>query len=395
MSTWHGRTRRIERPPIAAINAQAARLSAEGRDLINLGQAILGLPPPAGALRAVRDYLSEPGPHGYSPDPGLPEVLERVARFLRQSKEISAASADRLILTCGANQAFVNALLALTEPGDEVVFFGPHYFDHVFAMTLADCVPVEVALARQAQRFVIDWAALEAALSPRTRCVVLVSPANPAGMVLSEQETARLCELCASRGLWLLSDETYDLLTFPPVVHRSPAALGIHDQVVVLGSFSKTFGLAAWRIGYLFGPARFVEEAVKVQDAIVVCAPVPSQLAIGAALDEVDSFCAMARRELQLRRDALLAALEPLRELSPVLPDGATFVLAEITNGTASVDYARELLEQTGIITVPGAAFGRYGEHYLRLSFGNLSIERIAEAGERWRSRSPRRVAVT
>jgi len=383
---WHGRTDRIQRPPIAAINALAADLRAEGRDLIDLGQAILGLPPPPAAMEAVRSYLETSEPHGYSPDPGLPEVRDRVAGFLRRHKGLAAAEASELLLTCGANQAFVNALLALTQPGDEIVLFGPYYFDHLFAIELGSCVPVEVGLRHDAGRFVLDWSALEAALTERTRCVVLVSPANPAGMVFRPDEVAKLCELCRRRGLWLISDETYDLLTFPPARHQSPATMGILDEVVVLGSFSKTFALAGWRIGYLYGPAELVEETIKVQDAIVVCAPVPAQLAAAAAVAHADEYCAHAVAELERRRDALLEGLAAVPQLTPIVPDGATFVMAAIDAPVSSVDFATTILREAGVVTVPGSAFGPSGEGYLRLSFGNQRGARLREAAGRLRT---------
>lgn len=377
---WHGRTQQIQRPPIAAINGLAAELRAAGRELIDLGQAIAGLPPPASALRAVERYLAEPAPHGYSPDPGLPEVREQVAAFLRSRKGIIDATADRVVLTCGANQAFANALWALTQPGDEVILFGPHYFDHRFSIVLGSCVPVEVGLSSAGGRFAIDEPALERALSDRTRCVVLVSPANPAGMVFHRDQVAWLSDLCHRHGLWLISDETYDLLTFAPAEHRSPAALGRHDQVVVVGSFSKTFALAGWRIGYLHGPLRFVDEAIKVQDALVVCAPVPAQRAIAAALADADDYLDGVLAELTRRREALLDALAPVTQLTAVEPDGATFAMVAIAERRSSIELATSILRQTGVVTVPGVAFGPHGEGYLRLSFGNQPPERIRNA---------------
>ncbi len=374
---WQGRTRDIERPPIAAINSHAAELRAAGRDLIDLGQAILGLPPPAGAMAQVRAYLDRGGPQGYSPDPGLPEVLEAVAGFLAEEKGITDATADRIILTCGANQAYVNALLACTVPGDEVIHFAPYYFDHDFAIKLAACTPVAVPLARRERRFELDFDALAAALTPRTRCLTLVSPSNPSGMVLPRADVERLCRLCAERDLWLISDETYDLLTFPPAQHVAPAALRIAPRTITLGSFSKIFGLAAWRIGYLLGPADFVAEAIKVQDALVVCAPVPSQLALLGALPEARAYCDHAILELQRRRDLLLEALTTTPLLEPTLPDGATFILARITTDEPDVALAHRLLDEAGLITVPGSAFGPTGRGFLRLSYGNQPVNEL------------------
>ncbi len=380
---WQGRTRHIERPPIAAVNALAARLAAAGTDLINLGQAVLGLPPPPAAKAQVQSYLKNAREHPYSPDPGLPKALEAVARFVEERKGLSPVSPANLVLTCGANQAFVNALLTVTNPGDEVVFFGPNYFDHVFAIKLAGCVPVEVPLTVKDRRFTVDFDAVEAALTPRTRVLVMVSPGNPTGAVLSRPDVTRLCELTAGHGRWLFSDETYDLLTFPPAVHTSPAQLGIHDRVVVLGSFSKTFALAAWRVGYTLGPEQFIEESIKVQDALTVCAPVPSQMAVMGALEDVDSFVGPALAELQRRRDAMLAAVEVCPHFEPVIPDGATFVPCRITTGEDSLPFSKRILKQAGVITVPGSAFGQYGEGWVRLSYGNQPVARIEEAGRR------------
>jgi aspartate/methionine/tyrosine aminotransferase len=382
---WTGRTDAIERPPIAAVNRLAARLAAAGQDQINLGQALLGLPPPAAALDRVRRYLDTATIHGYTPDPGDPEVREAVAAFMRTHKALPGAVADRVMLTCGANQAYVNALLTLTRPGDEVILFGPYYFDHLFAIQLAACTPVVVPLRLEEARYRLDLDAFAAALTPRTRVVGIVSPANPSGSVFPPDEVAALVELCRERGIWVVSDETYDLLTFPPATFVSVAALGDYDRVAVLGSFSKTFALAAWRIGYLYGPEELIEEAVKVQDALVVCAPVPSQMAVLGALEEVDSFRAAAVAELVRRKDALLDALAGCPLLEPVLPDGATFVMARMHAEGSSLEFARRLLNETGIITVPGAAFGPLGEHFIRLSFGNQPVARIAEAGARLR----------
>jgi len=382
MSPWEGRTRRIERPPIAEINRLAAGLAAEGRDLINLGQAILALPPPPAALTEVERFLAENEVHGYSPDPGAPDVLDAVAAFLREVKSVPARS-EETMLTCGANQAYVNALLAISEPGDEIVLLGPYYFDHLFAVELAACKPVVVPLALAKDRFVLDFDALEKALGPKTRMVTLVSPANPAGMVVPEEDVGRLCRLCNEKGIWLVSDETYDLLTFPPHRHTSPAALGLHDRVIVLGSFSKTFALASWRVGYLWGPGVLADEVVKVQDALVVCAPVPSQWAVRGALSDVEGFRSRTMQELTGRRDALLEAIARSRSLEPIPPEGATFVLARIRDGRSSFEFSKTLLREAGILSVPGAAFGPQGEGYVRLSFGNQPADRIREAGER------------
>ncbi len=393
-----GRSRDIQRPPIADINALAAERAAQGHSLINLGQAVLGLPPPEAAMERVRRYLDAGGVQGYSPDPGLAEVREGVAAFCRDHKAIADARADEVMLTCGANQAFVNTMLTLTRPGDEVITFGPGYFDHDFAIRLAGCQNVEVGLARTGDRFTFDIDAVAAALTPRTRMVVLVSPGNPTGAIIDDASRERLSDLCAQRGIWLVSDETYDLLTFPGAHHRSPATLA-RDHVVVIGSFSKVFGLAGWRIGYLLGPAWLVEEAIKAQDSVVVCAPVPAQLAALGALGVVDDFARHARAVLLERRDTLLEILQDLDWVTPTVPQGATFTLANLGQGAAGegaageavddVALCRELVIRAGVVTVPGSAFGPRGAGWVRFSFGNLPVDQLREAGERLRKFEP------
>ncbi len=379
---WPGRTRHIVRPPIAQVNRLARRLSERGADLINLGQAVLGLPPPPEALEAVRSQLEHREMHAYSPDPGLETVLTRTAAFLRTVKHIDPAVSDRVMLTCGASQAFANAVFTITNPGDEVIVFSPYYFDHVFAIQLAGCTVVEVPLGLDAGRFALDLERLTETISPRTRCVVLVSPGNPSGFVPSRQQLEELTNLCTRNGLWLISDETYDLLTYPPAEHLSPATLGT-DRICVVGSFSKTLGLAGWRIGYLYGPADMVEEAVKVQDALVVCAPVPAQVALLAALEKIEPFTREARDELMRRKEAMTRALEACGLFDLYAPQGGTFMLARIRSGEDSLPFCFRLLEKTGIITVPGAAFGKVGEGHVRVSFGNQPVARIEEAGRR------------
>jgi aminotransferase len=294
------------------------------------------------------------------------------------------------MITCGANQAFVNGLLAATNPGDEIIVFAPYYFDHVFAIRLAGCVPIAVDLALDADDgYRIDFHGLRKALSGRTRAVVLVSPGNPTGRVAAPAEVEALCNLCREAELWLFSDETYDLLTFAPAAHISPAALptACPKRTIVLGSFSKTFALAAWRVGYLYADDAFIEETIKVQDALVVCAAVPSQLAALGALEATDTYVPAALAALARRRDALLSLLTDSRTLDPIAPQGATSTLARITTPhfETAFDYSKRLLAQAGLITVPGSAFGPRGEGHLRLSFGNQPPKTIKQAGERLR----------
>jgi len=387
MTEWTGRTTSWVRPPIAIVTALAAQMRSEGADLIDLGQAILGLPPPRAAMDGVRAFLDEPGPHPYSPDPGLPELRDAIAQMLRSHKHIAHATDGGVMVTCGANQAFANALLTVTQPGDEIITFDPGYFDHGYTIRMAGCTEVPVPLAIEGNRYAFDLDAVVAAMTNKTRAVVLVSPGNPTGAVAPRAFVEQLCDVCRTRGVWLLSDETYDFLTFDPAVHTSPAAVADDDRIVVIGTFSKIFGMAGWRIGYFHGSARLMEEAFKVQDALVVCAPVASQRAVLSALSEMDAYLLETRAELRARRDALLDSLDGWSAARPTIPAGATFLLARLTDNVDDVAFCQRILRDTGVVTVPGSAFGKQGRGTVRLSFGNQPVERIREAGARLQGR--------
>lgn len=386
---WCGRTAALVRPPIAKVAALAAERIQRGEDVIDLGQAILGLQPPASFLDGVRDYLRSPTPHVYSPDPGLPAVRDAVAAFTRDHKAIPCDAGQNVMMTCGANQAFADALFAVTHPGDEVITFGPGYFDHDYTLAMAGCRQVEVPIALHEGRYRFDLDAVDLAITPRTKCVVLVSPGNPTGAVADEFFVRALCERCARDGIWILSDETYDLLTFPPARHVSPASVAGFDRVAVLGTFSKLFAAAGWRIGYLAGSVRLIEEAFKVQDALVICAPVASQRGLLAALPSIDEYVSAARDELGLRRQALVEALAGWGAVELVVPEGATFGMAGLRDTKDDVGFCEDLLRRTGVVTVPGSAFGALGAGYARFSFGNQTVERIRMAGERMASGQP------
>lgn len=384
---WTGRTKSIERPPIAEINRLASKLERSGRELIDLGQAILGLPPPRGAITQARDFLRQATdtPQGYSPDPGLPELREAIAKHCAETKNIAGAEAGEILVTCGANQAFATALLTITNPGDEIIHFAPGYFDHDFATKLAGCKSREVPLTYDGKRYDLDIHAVAEAIGPSTRCISLVSPANPTGWVADPEAVEALYDLCRRNDLWLISDETYDLLVFPPNVHTSPVRLTgrKRDKIVTIGSFSKVFGLAAWRVGFLHGPRDLVEETIKAQDALVVCAPVVSQKAALGALAAAGTYVPEALTELQKRRDALLHALREAPSIDLIEPQGATFLWARLRSTEKDVQFCRKLLKRSGVVAVPGSAFGSRGRGHVRLSFGNQPALTLLEAGER------------
>ncbi len=394
---WYGRTRAITRPPIVQMRALAEELSVRGRDILDLGQAVVAVEPPVGVREALAG--AHPVPlYRYTPDPGLPELREALAEWFQGCMGASNAGPEHVLVTCGANQAFANLLFALTRPGDKVVLLGPSYFDHDYVVLLAGCRLILVPLVIREGYYQPWLRGIERELAAGARVVVLVNPSNPTGATFPREQVEALVELCIDWKAWLVADETYAELVYEPYEHASAAQWVHGGRVAVVGSFSKTYALAGLRVGWLFGPEVLVQETVKVQDAFVVCAPVPSQYAALAALRARTGYLPALRKELARRRRALLEALEgwPLGTAMP--SQGATFVFVRLEEeamraagygrlideeGPDDVAFCGELLRRTGLLAVPGSAFGPHGRGFLRLSFGNQPAEVLARVGDR------------
>ncbi|MBS1244326.1 MAG: aspartate/tyrosine/aromatic aminotransferase, partial [Deltaproteobacteria bacterium] len=223
---------------------------AETPGTISLGQGVVHYGPPPAALAAIPGFLATVPHHQYIPDAGLPELRSAFEEKLRDENGIEAPFDRRIYVTAGANQAFHNAVLAICDPGDEVILLSPYYFNHEMAITLASAVPVPVPVDERLQP---DLQAIAAAITQRTRAIVTVSPNNPTGAVYPRETLAAIHTLCAERGIYHVSDEAYEYFTYDGVRHFSPGSLG-GDHTISLYSLSKAYGMASWRVGFLVAP---------------------------------------------------------------------------------------------------------------------------------------------
>ena len=348
---------------------------------ISLGQGIVDYAPPAAAHDALVRFCEEPARHKYQHELGIPELRERIAARLATENGIDE---DRfaLMVTAGANMAFLTALLAICDHGDEVVLVKPYFFNHEMAVRMVGCRPVVVAAHEGYQ---LDVAAIEAAIGPRTRAVVTVSPNNPSGAVYPESDLRAVNALCASRGLFHISDEVYEYFVFDGARHFSPGAIaGAQSHTVCIYSLSKSYGFASWRVGYMLFPPALLEAVKKIQDTNVICAPVVSQYAAVGVLDAGRKWVGQRLDSIAQVRRIALDALSRLGERVTVpRADGAFYFLVRVHRGGDSVDLVERLIRKHRIAVIPGTAFGMDDGCYLRVGYGAVGASVMMEGMDR------------
>jgi len=344
---------------------------------ISLGQGVVHYGPPHQAIDAAREAAANPDTHGYADGNGNDDLLAAVADKLRRDNGIDPRG-SRVMVTAGGNMAFVHAILAITEPGDEIILPVPFYFNHEMAIQMADCRVVRVATD---DRYQLDLAAIQRAVTPRTRAIVTVTPNNPTGAVYPEAALRAVNRLCAERGLFHISDEVYEYFTYGDARHVSPGAFErAAAHTISLFSLSKAYGFAGWRLGYMLYPDRLYDAVAKVQDTILVCPPVISQVAAVAAMRVGPAYPRRFLSGFAEIRDIVfreLRALEPLCVVPPA--DGAFYCFLRVNADAPPMTVAERLIREHRVAIIPGDAFGMTGGCYFRVAFGALQKETVAE----------------
>jgi len=378
------RARRISEAQFDALKLKAGELRAAGHDVINLGQAVPWWGPPPAAVDAAAEALRDPSTHLYSADAGLPELREALAAKLRQTHAADVSAAE-VIVTAGGNQAFMLAAMTAIDAGSEVVLPSPLFINHQMSIEAIGGVPVEAPLD-EANGFRPRWSDIAPHLTASTGAVVLCSPSNPTGAVIDPGELERISGELAQRGIVLICDETYHRLIYGGAVHRSGASLPRwRERVIVVGTFSKSFGMTGWRIGYMLASGDVCDQAIKIQDAMIICAPVIAQRAVLAAIEHDWDYPLKFLPELEARRAALAAAIAQTPGLRWTPAMGGLFAFVHVDGCSDSAQFAARALDRTHVVTIPGSMFGRSGESYLRLSYGAATSGRLVEACERLR----------
>ena len=358
---------------------------------ISLGQGVVGYGPPPAALAAIERFLAEPANHKYQPVAGVPALLAAIEEKLAGEHHVrtgrAAGDASRVMVTAGGNNAFMAAVLAIADPGDELILPTPYYFNHEMAITMASCRPVLVPTDANSQ---LDLDALRAAITPGTRAIVTVSPNNPTGAVYPAAVLRAVNELCAEHGIFHVSDEAYEAFTHEGATHFSAASLpGSAPHTISLYSMSKAFGFASWRIGWMVFPSKLESALRKIQDTLIICPPVISQFAAVGALG-ADAGSAYVREKLRgitemralVQRALASLAADGVCEVPPA--QGAFYFLLRVKTAGARADasslqVAERLIREHGVAVIPGNAFGLEHGCYLRVAYGALQPETAAE----------------
>ena len=340
---------------------------------ISLGQGVVYYGPPPQVHTRRLEFFQTADTHKYKPVSGIPQLLDAFKEKLQKENKISVDHEQTLFVTAGSNLAFSATILAITDPGDEVILQTPYYFNHEMAITMANARPVLVPTFPNCQ---LNIEAIRSAITPRTKAIVTISPNNPTGAVYPEPDLRAVNALCAEHGLYHIHDEAYEYFVYDGAQHFSPASIpGIAKHTISLFSLSKAYGFASWRVGFGLFPSFLSESINKILDTLQICAPVVSQYAALGALEAGLPYCREKLCETIAVRRMILDALSNLSDLIEV-PEarGAFYFLIRPRTEIPSMQIVEKLIRQYRIALIPGNAFG-IESAALRISYGSLTRE--------------------
>ncbi len=383
-------SRRTETFTESVIREMTRRCAAV--DGVNLAQGFPDFNPPEelveAAIRAMRDGFNQ-----YAITWGSPRLRAAICEKVRSYNHIQADPDRSITVTCGATEAMMSALLAIIDPGDEVVIFEPYYENYGPDAIVSGAKPVYVPLIEPGFQF--DPDALRAAFSDRTKAIIINTPHNPSGKVFTRDELALVSELCNRYDALVVTDEIYEHILYDGAEHVSPASVpGLEDRTITISGLSKTYSATGWRIGYTIAPEPITNAIRKVHDFLTVGAPAPLQEAGVAAMRMPDEYYTKLASFYQHKRDILCSELANVGFV-PFVPKGAYYVLTDISAFEAEDDteFAIQLVNEVGVATVPGSSFystNELGRSKIRFAFCKTE-ETLRKAIERLRKMQTRK----
>ena len=365
MQTNSTRMDAVQSPIIPVIG----ELIRQSPGTISLGQGVVYYGPPKSAFDRIPEFLADPENHKYKAVQGIPPLLEIIEAKLKADNGIEINSNNCIVVTAGSNMGFMNAILAITSPGDEIIIQSPYYFNHEMAIMMANCRPVVVPTDANYQ---LQVNAIGQAITNKTRAIVTISPNNPTGAVYPLEALQEVNEICRKHGIYHINDEAYEYFTYGGVKHFSPAAFpASSEHTISLYTLSKAYGFASWRIGYMVIPERLLVPVKKIQDTILICPPVISQYAALGALQAGKNYWQDRINAIASVREVALDKLSALQDLCTIPPaDGAFYFLLKVQTKFSTMELVERLIREHGVAVIPGITFGIEDGCYLRVAYG-------------------------
>jgi aspartate aminotransferase len=383
----------IQESATLAVDAKAKALKAAGENVIGFGAGEPDFPTPAAIVEAAAAACRDPRHHRYSPTPGMPELREAIAHKTKRDSGVDCAAAN-VVVTNGGKHAVYNTFQVLCNEGDEVLLPAPYWTSYPETIVLGGGVPV-VLPTTEANGFRVTVDQLEAALTPRTKALLFVSPSNPTGAVYPPEEVEAIGKWALERGIWVITDEIYEHLTYGDHVFSSMPALvpELMNQCVILNGVAKTYAMTGWRVGWMIGPADVTKAATNLQSHSTSNVSNVAQVAALAAVSGDLTAVAEMRAAFARRGNMMYELLSKIPGVTVLEPQGAFYCFPsfqgvlgrEIAGRTpqTSLELSELMLEVAKVAVVPGEAFGAPG--YARLSFAlgdddlGEGVGRIAE----------------
>ena len=327
-------------------------------------------------------YTLQKGRTFYTANRGLMELRTEISNYIARNHAVQYNPATQVLVTIGGSEAIDLALRACLEPGDEVIYHEPCYVSYLPCITLADGVPVPIPL-KEANDFRLTVEELEAAITPRSKALILSFPNNPTGAVMTKEDLEAIAEVIVRHDLLVITDEIYSELSYTGKKHYSLIDLpGMVERTIYINGFSKAYAMTGWRLGYCCGPEEILAQMVKIHQFAIMAAPTMSQYAGTMALKNGASDVEMMRDSYNQRRRYLMAELKRLG-IPCFEPFGAFYIFPNISQfGLSSEEFATRLIREHKVAVVPGSAFGQSGEGFVRVSYA-YSIDELKQAFER------------
>lgn len=327
-------------------------------------------------------YTLQKGRTFYTANRGLMELRTEISNYIARNHAVQYNPATQVLVTIGGSEAIDLALRACLEPGDEVIYHEPCYVSYLPCITLADGVPVPIPL-KEANDFRLTAEELEAAITPKSKALILSFPNNPTGAVMTKEDLEAIAEVIVRHDLLVITDEIYSELSYTGKKHYSLIDLpGMVERTIYINGFSKAYAMTGWRLGYCCGPEEILAQMVKIHQFAIMAAPTMSQYAGTMALKNGASDVEMMRDSYNQRRRFLMAELKRLG-IPCFEPFGAFYIFPNISQfGLSSEEFATRLIREHKVAVVPGSAFGQSGEGFVRVSYA-YSIEELKQAFER------------